>query len=68
MCVENSCSTRGIIIIVITSYSIHYTKLYEGKFKGRKEVEIKDFDIHYKRYMNREVTKAQLALQSYNFV
>jgi len=35
----------------------------QGKFKGRKEVEIKDFDIHYKRYMNREVTKAQLALQ-----
>jgi DNA invertase Pin-like site-specific DNA recombinase len=32
-----------------------------GKFKGRKEVQIKDFDKHYKRYMNREVTKLQLA-------
>jgi DNA invertase Pin-like site-specific DNA recombinase len=33
----------------------------EGKFKGRKEVQIKDFDKHYKRYMNREVNKVQLA-------
>ena len=27
----------------------------EGKYKGRKEVDIKDFDLHYQRYMNREV-------------
>ena len=32
-----------------------------GKYKGRKEVNIKDFDKHYARYMGREVTKAQLA-------
>jgi len=32
-----------------------------GKFKGRKEVNIKDFDKHYKRYMNREVNKSQLS-------
>lgn len=33
----------------------------EGKYKGRKEVNIKDFDKHYNRYMNREVNKSQLA-------
>lgn len=33
----------------------------EGKFKGRKEVKIKDFSKHYQRYMNREVNKVQLA-------
>lgn len=33
----------------------------QGKFKGRKEVNIKDFDKHYKRYLNREVNKVQLA-------
>ncbi|WP_243601899.1 recombinase family protein [Virgibacillus halodenitrificans] len=33
----------------------------EGKYKGRKEVAIPDFDKHYKRYMNREVSKIQLA-------
>ena len=33
----------------------------EGKYKGRKEVDIKDFDLHYQRYMNREVNKSQLA-------
>jgi len=33
----------------------------EGKFKGRKEVRINDFDKHYLRYMNREVNKVQLA-------
>jgi DNA invertase Pin-like site-specific DNA recombinase len=32
-----------------------------GKFKGRKEVSIKDFDSYYKRYKNREVNKIQLA-------
>ncbi|MEW3992950.1 recombinase family protein [Bacillus altitudinis] len=33
----------------------------EGKYKGRKEVSIPDFGQHYKRYMNREVSKTQLA-------
>ncbi|MDM5257055.1 recombinase family protein [Bacillus toyonensis] len=33
----------------------------EGKYKGRKEVSIPDFDKHYKRYMNRQVSKSQLA-------
>lgn len=33
----------------------------QGKYKGRKEVDIPDFDKHYRRYMNREVNKVQLA-------
>lgn len=33
----------------------------EGKYKGRKEVSISDFDKHYKRYMNREVSKSHLS-------
>lgn len=33
----------------------------QGKYKGRKEVNVKDFDKHYDRYINREVTKSQLA-------
>jgi DNA invertase Pin-like site-specific DNA recombinase len=33
----------------------------QGKYKGRKEVTVKDFDKHYARYMSREVTKQQLA-------
>ena len=33
----------------------------EGKFKGRKDVQIKDFDKQYERYMKREVSKVQLA-------
>ena len=33
----------------------------EGKFKGRKEVSIPDFESHYQRYMRREVTKSELA-------
>lgn len=33
----------------------------EGKYKGRKEVSILDFEEHYQRYMNREVSKSQLA-------
>ena len=32
-----------------------------GKFKGRKEVQIKDFDKYYQRYITRKVTKVQLA-------
>ena len=35
----------------------------EGKYKGRKEVEIDDFSSHYTRYMSREVNKAQLATE-----
>lgn len=33
----------------------------EGKYKGRKEVSISDFDKHYARYMAREINKVQLA-------
>ena len=33
----------------------------QGKYKGRKEISIPDFEKHYKRYMKREVTKTQLA-------
>lgn len=33
----------------------------EGKYKGRKEVNIPDFGKHYDRYMRREVSKVQLA-------
>lgn len=33
----------------------------EGKYKGRKEIKIDNFELHYTRYMNREVTKSQLA-------
>ncbi len=33
----------------------------QGKFKGRKEICISNFEQHYIRYMNREVSKAQLA-------
>lgn len=33
----------------------------EGKFKGRKAKDIPDFEKHYARYKNRELTKVQLA-------
>jgi DNA invertase Pin-like site-specific DNA recombinase len=33
----------------------------EGKYKGRKEVSIPDFNKHYQRYIKREITKSQLA-------
>lgn len=33
----------------------------QGKYKGRKEVKIDNFDKHYARYMNREINKSQLA-------
>lgn len=32
-----------------------------GKYKGRKEIHIDNFQQHYNRYMQREVNKAQLA-------
>ena len=33
----------------------------EGKYKGRKPVEVPDFPRHYARYLRREVSKAALA-------
>lgn len=33
----------------------------EGKYKGRKAVSIPNFQVHYERYMTRQVTKAALA-------
>lgn len=33
----------------------------EGKYKGRKPINIKDFDKQYLRYKNREINKVQLA-------
>lgn len=32
-----------------------------GKYKGRKEIEIPDFKRHYDRYMQREISKKELA-------
>ena len=33
----------------------------KGKYKGRKEVKINDFELHYNKYLNRELNKTQLA-------
>ena len=33
----------------------------QGKYKVRKQISIKDFDQHYIQYLNREVSKSQLA-------
>ena len=33
----------------------------EGKYKGRKTIDIPDFEKHYQRYKNRELTKTELA-------
>ena len=33
----------------------------EGKYKGRKAVSVPNFQVHYERYMTRQVTKAALA-------
>lgn len=33
----------------------------KGKYKGRKEVSIDNFEEHYKRYMRREISKMNLA-------
>ncbi len=33
----------------------------QGKFKGRKEISVPNFEQHYNRYKQREVSKAQLA-------
>ena len=35
----------------------------KGVYKGRKAVEVPDLDIHYKRYMNREISKSKLAAE-----
>ena len=32
-----------------------------GVYKGRREVNIPDFEEHYKKYKSREITKKQLA-------
>lgn len=32
-----------------------------GKYKGRKPISIPDFEQHYKRYLQREISKSQLA-------
>ena len=33
----------------------------EGKYKGRKEISVPNFDKYYEKYMKRELTKTQLA-------
>ena len=33
----------------------------EGKYKGRREVKIDNFESEYQRYKNRELNKVQLA-------
>ena len=33
----------------------------EGKYKGRKEVKVDNFEEYYSRYLNRELNKTQLA-------
>lgn len=35
----------------------------DGKYKGRKEVNIPDFKKHYERYMKREISKPKLAAE-----
>ena len=34
-----------------------------GAYKGRKAIQVEDFGEHYKRYMNRQCTKKQLAVE-----
>lgn len=33
----------------------------QGKYKGRKEVKVDNFEVEYNRYLNREINKTQLA-------
>ena len=33
----------------------------QGKYKGRKEIRITDFEAHFQRYLNRELNKSELA-------
>lgn len=35
----------------------------EGKYKGRKEVKVTDFKSYYDRYLNRELSKVELAAE-----
>ena len=35
----------------------------KGVYKGRKATDIPDFNIHYQRYMNREISKSKLAAE-----
>ena len=35
----------------------------DGKYKGRKAIDIPDFDKHYQRYKNRELSKSELATE-----
>lgn len=34
-----------------------------GVYKGRKKIDIPDFNKHYQRYMNREISKSKLAAE-----
>ena len=33
----------------------------QGKYKGRKEIKVNNFEYHYNRYLTRQVNKSQLA-------
>lgn len=33
----------------------------KGKYKGRKEVKVNNFEEYYKKYLSREINKSQLA-------
>lgn len=33
----------------------------EGKYKGRREIKVANFEDHYQRYMNRDISKSALA-------
>ena len=33
----------------------------QGKYKGRKQITVADFENHYQRYLRREINKVQLA-------
>ena len=35
----------------------------EGKYKGKKRIVIEDFDIYYQQYINREISKSEMAKQ-----
>jgi DNA invertase Pin-like site-specific DNA recombinase len=35
----------------------------EGKYKGRKEVKVNNFEEHYNRYITREINKSQLSIE-----
>lgn len=33
----------------------------EGKYKGKKRIVIEDFELYYQQYMNREISKSEMA-------